>query len=381
MRKIKAFLYQQRDSALSVGRAKTGGLTILALVALRLAVGWHFFSEGSQKLAYDPEAGSYRVDFTAEPFLTGAKGPLAGMMRDFAPGSHDWREKLAVPQQTVPLDPEEQTRRAQWAYDYTQRRAQAERDKSAIPIEIPDFAPYDAWGRQIVSDWESVLDEFLETPSLTDEQREQGAAVLHARHQQLADYLASESDAIAEYRHELWRLEQLETKPMTGELPFHDERIAVKSAETSAKPLKWVAQVNEFETHFQNDLRGLLSDDQATDEQSQESRHEALTDPGETRLSRVNLSITCLTVLVGVCLLLGFFTRLASLAGLAFLLAVMASQPPWVTGARTDFLFYQLVECASLLVLCIVGAGRWFGLDFFTYALWNRIRGNTDDED
>ena len=46
-----------------------GVATVLALVALRLVVGWHFFSEGSQHLA--------DLRWSSEGFLRMAKGPLA----------------------------------------------------------------------------------------------------------------------------------------------------------------------------------------------------------------------------------------------------------------------------------------------------------------
>ena len=48
-----------------------------ALVLLRLAIGWHFFREGSAKLAYDPRTKRFDVAFSAEGFLPQAKGPLA----------------------------------------------------------------------------------------------------------------------------------------------------------------------------------------------------------------------------------------------------------------------------------------------------------------
>jgi hypothetical protein len=51
-------------------------------------------------------------------------------------------------------------------------------------------------------------------------------------------------------------------------------------------------------------------------------------------------------------------------------LSVIASQPPWVTGAAPTY--YQIVEFAGLLVLAGTGAGRWAGLDYFGYLLFGR---------
>ncbi len=94
----------------------------------------------------------------------------------------------------------------------------------------------------------------------------------------------------------------------------------------------------------------------------------ALSDPQERDLHRLNVAVTWLVTGVGVCLLLGLFTRLASLAGILFLLSIIATQPPWVAGAVTTVFYYQVVEIAAFFVLLASGAGRWGGLDHFLYA-------------
>jgi uncharacterized membrane protein YphA (DoxX/SURF4 family) len=105
----------------------------------------------------------------------------------------------------------------------------------------------------------------------------------------------------------------------------------------------------------------------------------AVTNPELHRLARTDLIVTCVVIGVGVCLLLGLFTRVAAIAGALFLLSVMATQPPWVPGAMSPVpYYYQLVEFAACLFLAAVGAGRWAGLDFITGSifreLWSRRR-------
>jgi uncharacterized membrane protein YphA (DoxX/SURF4 family) len=69
---------------------------------------------------------------------------------------------------------------------------------------------------------------------------------------------------------------------------------------------------------------------------------------------------------------LGFFTRLASLVGALFLLAVIVSQPPWLADSVGTM--PQCIEFAGLLALAGTGAGRWMGLDYFMWALFHRQR-------
>ena len=89
----------------------------------------------------------------------------------------------------------------------------------------------------------------------------------------------------------------------------------------------------------------------------------------------MNLAVTGLTIGVGLCLLVGLFTRLAAVVGALFLLSVMATQPPWVPGAETTYFYYQLVEFAAMMLLAAAAAGRVAGLDFILHGLWSKCCG------
>jgi uncharacterized membrane protein YphA (DoxX/SURF4 family) len=72
------------------------------------------------------------------------------------------------------------------------------------------------------------------------------------------------------------------------------------------------------------------------------------------------------TLGVGVCLILGLFTRLASVVGAGFLLSIMSTQPPWADGVLATVKLltaYQGIEFFALLLLAAIGAGTWAGLD------------------
>jgi uncharacterized membrane protein YphA (DoxX/SURF4 family) len=189
----------------------------------------------------------------------------------------------------------------------------------------------------------------------------------------VADYLAVNSEAIAEYRHELWRLANWRNAPESGAVPFVNERITTKASETVKTPAPWVAQIHLFDTQLRDDLRSLLTAEQRDAAATTSAVHTAVSDSRQGRLHLINLVVTILTIGVGICLLLGFLTRFASIVGALFLLGVILSQPPWLADAAPTM--PQAIEFTALLVLAGVGAGRWAGLDYFTYALFNRNRG------
>lgn len=338
---------------------------------LRLCVGWHFFSEGVKKVSYDRSAGEWRLNVPTEGFLRQAKGPLAGFFLNRVPGGHQWQANLVVP---VELTPESGEELADWVTGYVKLRQRELSSGKHSEVEIPEFVPYAAWFAEIETGRRAVLQRFTNVAGLTDEQRTQAAAVFERRQSQLADYLAGEALDMQAYRHELWRLETMQDAPGADEVPYQKQRVAQKRAETDRTPLKWVAAVRQFDEQFADELSALLTDEQRASSVGQQAEA-AVTDPKARQLRWMNLAVAGVTIGVGVCLLLGLFTRLASAAGALFLLSVMATQPPWVPGADTTVFYYQLVELAAFVLLGVAAAGRVAGLDFYLHRLWVRCCG------
>ncbi len=326
-------------------RRQLGAFAVVALVLLRVVTGWHFFSEGLQKIDRDPATGEYRITFSAAAFLSAAKGPFADYFQSMAPNGHDWQTLLAVPHQNKMGSPED-------------AKTASERD------------PARAWADHIAEAWQSILDQATAIPGLAEAQVQQAKAAFARRKKELLDYLASEKAAIAKYQHELWRLENWRAKPEAADLPFEKERITKKASETSSQARAWAAGVAELEATYLADLREILSPEQRAETATTSAVENATTGTREAKLQRVNLAATVLTIGVGICLLLGLFTRLAAVAGALFLLSVIATQPPWLSTAEPTY--YQSVELAGLLVLAATGTGRWLGLDYFSWALFGK---------
>ena len=84
----------------------------------------------------------------------------------------------------------------------------------------------------------------------------------------------------------------------------------------------------------------------------------------------MNQFISYSVLAIGLCLMLGLFTRLASLGGAAFLLQIYLSMPPWPglpvsPRAEGHYLFVDknFVEMLACLALAFLPTGHWVGLD------------------
>jgi thiosulfate dehydrogenase [quinone] large subunit len=83
--------------------------------------------------------------------------------------------------------------------------------------------------------------------------------------------------------------------------------------------------------------------------------------------------------LVGVLLILGLFTRLASLGGIGFIVLFYLANPPFVgyfysipTEGSYLIVNKNLVELCALVVVLVTGSGRFAGLDVILHGLFGR---------
>jgi len=351
---------------------------VAALVILRLCVGWHFYREGTEKLAYNPVTGKVSVAFTAEPMLRLAVGPLAPKIREELPNFHYWETKLAKPWQLRPLAKVEEEKLEKWEREFAAREREAKEKGEPPPFEFSPRLSYSEWANQVVKDWQATVEGVKAIEGMSEEQQKAADAILAVRRSQLKDYLAGEATAIAEWQHELFRLQQWESAEGARGIPFEEARISEKRAETKSASAPWLAQVRTIERGLHHDLRNVLNAVQEKDAAVQSQLETLLADAKDRQLHRLNVAVTCLVLAVGVCLMLGLFTRLASLAGMLFLVSVVATQPPWVPGAITEVFYYQLVEFAALLALFASRAGQWAGLDFIIRALFSKCCGRKE---
>ena len=83
------------------------------------------------------------------------------------------------------------------------------------------------------------------------------------------------------------------------------------------------------------------------------------------------------TLLVGFCLMVGLFTRLAAFVGAGFLVLVVAVMPaiphiyppPLPAVGHAMYINKEVIEMLALLFLSTTPVGRWGGVDFFLHHL------------
>jgi len=293
------------------------------LVILRLSLGCHFLYEGVWKITH-PE-------FSAEPFLTEAKGPAAPLfyaMVDDIDG---------------------------------RRRLQVARDEKGAPLVT---------AQEYLDKWEALKTRLVNKYQLKNEQVAAADALAKQYEDSLRGYLADNAEEIAAYFGSLDRFEA-EKARADNDTPYNKKRVWDKQQELRKKVKGWLSALDGMTVHFTAGLWRLLDEDQR-----------ALGYPTSgwnpldwSRAEQINFAVTYALTAIGACLMLGFFTRLAALGGAAFMAFVVATQPSWpliyppapaVVGhallVNKDF-----IEMVALLTLATTAAGRWGGLDFFVH--------------
>jgi uncharacterized membrane protein YphA (DoxX/SURF4 family) len=293
-----------------------GFLTMFALVLLRLSIGWHFYSEGTHHVT---DAG-----WSSEGFLKAAKGPLADKYHAILPDFHGWEKSLYA-------------------------------DSGKDPV---------ATGAQRISDdFETYFKNFQRRHRLTEEQLSAAQQTLQRRQVQLNDWVADNLKAIEDHVHEWHRLERARKEATADDVPFQKKRIGEKQAVLRKEASGWLSQLRGIETAYHVELAELLEPSQIASDPP---------DFDKTTLEKLDDVMAYGITGIGVCLLLGLFTRLASLAGALFLLSVVLSQPFWIPDTQPTY--NQAVEMFALLALATTPVGRWGGLDLFLHHLLRRER-------
>ncbi len=381
------------------------GLTILLLVALRVAIGWHFFNEGRDHY--------FDKKWSSQGFLKIATGPFAERAKATLPQHHHWdklvgdafteeefktaydwhndvksSDSLKKPQQPKPEEPgpnanSDQTVKKPDAavnpeVDKTPRKIADDRlktliaeQKSKAPDEpvaaiLEDQHPlyvnpiYGEWAKQVRDDWRATVSEADRHYGYTEPQKKLAQAQLLRHLEILNGKLDNVEKDLFEYRAELRRYNMMLADPSTDEVPFEKDRLAAKKKELAGKPGPWISDLLGVETWLRDSLNQIAG--------SEAVSKNPLPEP-VPMYKKIDPIVIWLLMIGGGCLIVGLFTRLAAFALGTFLLSVVLLQPFWVADA-VKTTYFEWVEVLACYALSTTGIGRYCGLDYFVHALF-----------
>ncbi len=349
-----------------MGKTKKCGccaaVVIALIVVLRIGVGWHFLYEGIWKT--DPSNG-----FSSKGFLGMAKGPVKEFYYFFLPD----------------LGGEN---RLQMAEVY-----RGQRDESGnVGVKSTDRI---GWTFPVIEkEWFAYYNEFRAKYGLANEvyeqQRVEAKAVLDQYVLSLREYVLENREDIRGFSASKARFEKrIDATKNDAEY----QRIRDWDAQTKYRQEgeKFIAEPIKMGENLQLALWNVL-----TPEQKALGELPAITYGSDrncvmefvsslpwlekfakpSTLGFLDLTVTLGILSIGLCLMLGFCTRLAALGGVCFLLNVVLSQFPWPTvypyfpDSIGHFMVFSkdAIELIVCLFLASIPAGRWGGLDWF---VWN----------
>ena len=326
-------------------------LRVFVLLALRLAIGWHFLFEGLHKVqsTYVGPTDTNKV-FTSEPYFTVAEGPFGEALRKEYLGDPvktytEWlevKEPMAAAEfAKLPVERQAEYCPAVVAGDLSTALEKSDGESKALPDAMPILkAKYARW----------VYGVDRRDTKVTHLTGSEGA--LQASAPERLHYIALLQTELGEFqarqRYSLGNgngLEMTRAKKAQTDLQAAQTELAA-DCKAFVKELKTGAGV---EVKDEVKEKPILQID---------------------RLTR--WSITA----IGAGLLLGLFTRAWCVAGIGFLVMTYLSHPtvPWLplppgTEGNPLFINKNLIEALGLLVIFAHPTGRWLGLDALIHRL------------
>ena len=192
---------------------------------------------------------------------------------------------------------------------------------------------------------------------------------LHA----VGSYLEDKSEEIVAYFGSLKRYQDREDDGTNGAI-HEKERVYAEQQKLRAEVNSWLTDLENLDTEYREALWAELTDKQ---------RDQGPLAKSWTREDWLNLMVTFSLTAIGLCLLLGLFTRPAALGGACFMFFIVLTQPNWpsiypgATPAEGHALLIDknFIEMLALLVMATTAAGRWAGLDYFVETYIVRLFG------
>lgn len=294
--------------------AKLNIFGILALIALRVGIGWHFYMEGVTKV---------RGGFSSEGFVQAAKGPLAPKFQTLV-----------------------------WDNDGRLRLDQAKLNA------VFDKASRDAADHFMLTDVQKTKLEKVNA-QFFGLQKDRWVGKLN-------EVYSKNEEEIYKYWQTFDRVEDMEESgTWTGVESLRGQKEKIK-AERMNDVRPALADIDAIWQQYED----VLNSEVASPEQVSVMGKFSFGRPGEGLLSSrsVNQIIPIFDMIVGILLMIGLLTPLAGWAAALFLLSVVLSQMPGTPGAEPTY--FQAIEALACVAVATMDAGRYAGLDFLSWSWW-----------
>lgn len=340
---------------------------------LRVVIGYHFFSEGVSKLQSNGK-------WSAAPFLRGAKGPLAPMFHAML-DDEDGKWRLCVKQ-----NEDDNGVKGEWVID-TEITIALWKDfldaaAGHYRFNDPDLIAKLQDNRKLllkrIESARASKDSSVDTEELgrlrrIDEasikairnQIDQADEILKTHREELQSWLAANrTDLLAHFNTEDrvngFKRDGENRQEVAVDVESLREQVQTIKSDRQKKLNGWYGDVEAIWDSFESQVNSLAVGPQL--EFGRLTLHRPYDQPTSAQ-KFIDAFIPWFDTIVGALLIIGLFTRIASLSAALFLGSVVLSQPFWIPGAKPTY--YESVELFALLVVFATCAGRYGGLDFF----------------
>jgi uncharacterized membrane protein YphA (DoxX/SURF4 family) len=348
--------------------------TRILLIVLQLAIGWHLFYEGVWKVQ--------NPSWSSKGYLKNAAGPLALWLR-YRVGDPDvsWNGSQLVVAQPVPDLLDRYTHKP-----FPDPNSQPE------PTKLHPFMP-----PPVEKEWEAYFSNFASNYKLDDAEKAKFRARFETSENEFVEWLLKGEKGVKrpwvsggapeiplttpvrlkEYRDKVEQAKELRaTEVSTFGKPAADK---VKRAEAEAAALRQglIDDLADQTQKMKDSLREALSPEQRRMALPKEETPPA---PEWAHLAAIDTTVRWGLLVVGACLLLGFLTRPACVAGAAFLVLFYLAQPalpgmPENPASPGHYLFVNanVVEAVALLAVAASNPGKCYGIDALLHRVWRLV--------